>query len=436
MSNHRHPNTNVRLLLHTEDGSFPYLSDYLLKNYFNPKDDLVKDHLTLGIAVKDTCVVPTYPTEVKDKCLKRKRSMADDGNDANVVAKNNIMKPCGYTFDAKPIRDLNIMLPQYNTMVVPSFDLLDDARSSVPVGNTKGQNKQHNAMGGKGFGKFPNVASTKAKISLITPNGMQQISPSMYAEVGMKLRCDSIIALFDQADVNDGKNRKTCATERTKEWLDECLSTVTLKQGGNHVCLWGALSYNGSSELLLDSINFLSHMQNSLKGISIVGWHHIPQRQERITLLKKMGQHFAQGTQLCVLATSSLEQIIDAAQNGVRTIGTSLPVIWARSNKAMIVEFNSLKQTEPMLDRDGCIDMSLDIYRSSSSPILQDCLCPACRDARYSRAYIHHLIKSNELLAQILLFGHNLYQMLLLFEKLSNGSCDVQLDVFVQEADD
>jgi queuine tRNA-ribosyltransferase len=39
-------------------------------------------------------------------------------------------------------------------------------------------------------------------------------------------------------------------------------------------------------------------------------------------------------------------------------------------------------------------------------PLEGDCRCPACRD--YSRAYLHHLVKSDEILASMLLTWHNL----------------------------
>ena len=74
-------NSNVEFLLHAEDGSFPYLTEYLIRTYFNPRDDLVKNHLIVGIAVKDTCVTAEY--KKKDRKLKRKRTGDDNNQDTN-----------------------------------------------------------------------------------------------------------------------------------------------------------------------------------------------------------------------------------------------------------------------------------------------------------------------------------------------------------------
>lgn len=39
-------------------------------------------------------------------------------------------------------------------------------------------------------------------------------------------------------------------------------------------------------------------------------------------------------------------------------------------------------------------------------PLEEGCRCPACR--QYSRAYLHHLVKSDEILASMLITWHNL----------------------------
>ena len=62
----------------------------------------------------------------------------------------------------------------------------------------------------------------------------------------------------------------------------------------------------------------------------------------------------------------------------------------------------------------------------------------------FNRAYIHHLIKANEMLAETLLFVHNLHQMLLLFHYLSNAASDEEegdekrthLDAFCQKIEE
>ena len=46
-------------------------------------------------------------------------------------------------------------------------------------------------------------------------------------------------------------------------------------------------------------------------------------------------------------------------------------------------------------------------YERDEDPIDTQCGCPVCR--RYSRAYLHHLFKAEEILAMRLSVMHNLY---------------------------
>lgn len=56
---------------------------------------------------------------------------------------------------------------------------------------------------------------------------------------------------------------------------------------------------------------------------------------------------------------------------------------------------------------DGIINIRNARYERDDGPISRDCGCPVCR--RYSRAYLRHLFKAEELLAMRLAVAHNLY---------------------------
>jgi queuine tRNA-ribosyltransferase len=55
-------------------------------------------------------------------------------------------------------------------------------------------------------------------------------------------------------------------------------------------------------------------------------------------------------------------------------------------------------------------------YARDEEPIDPECDCPVCR--RYSRAYLHHLFKAEEMLAMRLAVTHNLYFYNKLMEKI------------------
>jgi queuine tRNA-ribosyltransferase len=57
--------------------------------------------------------------------------------------------------------------------------------------------------------------------------------------------------------------------------------------------------------------------------------------------------------------------------------------------------------------RDGVINIRNAKYRFDDKPLDEKCSCYACEN--HSRAYLHHLVKSNEILGAMLLTEHNIF---------------------------
>ena len=65
---------------------------------------------------------------------------------------------------------------------------------------------------------------------------------------------------------------------------------------------------------------------------------------------------------------------------------------------------------------EGAINLKNAKYELDENPIDPKCDCPVCR--RYSRAYLHHLFKAEEILALRLSVMHNLYFYNKLMERI------------------
>lgn len=63
-------------------------------------------------------------------------------------------------------------------------------------------------------------------------------------------------------------------------------------------------------------------------------------------------------------------------------------------------------RTAQAFTRAGTLNLRNARHAEDPSPLDPDCRCPACRS--YSRAYLHHLTKANEILGAMLLTRHNL----------------------------
>ena len=76
------------------------------------------------------------------------------------------------------------------------------------------------------------------------------------------------------------------------------------------------------------------------------------------------------------------------------------------------------------------INISRKIYAKDSSPLVEDCSCYTCQN--FSKAYLRHLVKANELLAPTLLSIHNLHVLINLTLELRASILDGSIDDFAK----
>jgi queuine tRNA-ribosyltransferase len=87
------------------------------------------------------------------------------------------------------------------------------------------------------------------------------------------------------------------------------------------------------------------------------------------------------------------DDIVGAVLRGVDMFDCVLPTRSGRTGQA--------------LTRRGAVNLRNARHAEDPRPLDPDCACPTCR--RYARAYLHHVVKSGEIVAAMLLTWHNLH---------------------------
>jgi len=77
---------------------------------------------------------------------------------------------------------------------------------------------------------------------------------------------------------------------------------------------------------------------------------------------------------------------------------------------------------------DGPTNLKNAAYAEDRTPLDPDSDCPASRD--YSKAYLHHLVKSGEILGQVLLSWHNVAFFEALMAKMRAAIAEGRLEAF------
>ena len=416
----------------------------------------------------------------KDKSSDNKNN---NKNDMNAV------KPTGYQFESQfhEKQLSSLIAPGYKTMTVPTFDLVDDImnfsnkktnkggggggkNSQYGKKNSNGKNKNVNNQSDDNTANLPPISSSNNQITLCTPHGMQKLSIETYIKITSELKTNSFVGLFDQAHINDKKKRKSNSIARTKLYMNQIVEQIRKKNETNDkkslwsplICTSTSSNYNDNDEKNNESgtdksrtftdLNkvleeVISTQKDCISGITLVGWHHIQSQKEQMEVLQHctnflqkemMSKITSPPSQLecAVLATKNLKQIMDATKFRVNVFGCDLPTRWARSGKALALSLkrDAIKpnsgdnESQSLLDENGCIDLSDSKYCRDKLPLLPECEC----FETYTRSYIHHLIEAKELLADIILFAHNLHQMLLLCRELSQAKEDGKIEEYCE----
>jgi queuine tRNA-ribosyltransferase len=109
------------------------------------------------------------------------------------------------------------------------------------------------------------------------------------------------------------------------------------------------------------------------------------------------------------------DDIVGAVQRGVDMMDCVLPSRSGRTGQAWT--------------RRGAVNLRNARHKDDPRPLDEVCSCPACRG--YSRAYLHHLVRSDEILGSMLLTWHNLHYYQELMAGLRTAIAAGRLTAFV-----
>ncbi len=109
------------------------------------------------------------------------------------------------------------------------------------------------------------------------------------------------------------------------------------------------------------------------------------------------------------------DDIVGAVQRGIDMMDCVLP---SRSGR-----------TGQIFTPRGALNIKNARHANDPRPLQDDCSCPACQN--YSRAYLHHVFRSQEIIGSMLLTWHNLHYYQSLMQGLRDAIAQRALDEFV-----
>ncbi len=183
---------------------------------------------------------------------------------------------------------------------------------------------------------------------------------------------------------------------RTYRWLVRCKAenarlnrletTVNPQQ-----MLWGINQGGTYADLRIEHMKMIADLE--LPGYAIGGLAVGESTETMYEIIEAVEPYMPKDKTRYLMGVGTPSNIIEAVARGVDFFDCVMPARNARHAK--------------LFTWSGTRNMKNAKYALDTRPIDEECDCPVCR--RYSRAYIHHLFKAEEMLAMRLAVMHNLY---------------------------
>lgn len=310
------------------------------------------------------------------------------------------------------MRDLGsqaILANTYHLVLAPGTDLIAEAGGFAEFSSWHGPS--FTDSGGFQIFSLPDVklseegASFKSHINgdkfMMTPESSMQSQWQIGADIHMA---------FDQLAKSDKHEDMLRAMEQTHRWLERCvvehkkLDTEAEAKGRDEQYLFAVVQGGTFPDLRAESAKFSAAQDVDGFGIGGVfvadGMDAMLQNVNSILPEDKPRHLLGMGQEPIDLFVG--------AENGCDTFDCVGPTRMARNGSLYTL--------------DGRINIKNAKYRNDFTPLMPECDCECCKN--YTRAYLHHLFRTDEITAKVLASIHNEHFVVSVVDKIRESLLD------------
>ncbi len=315
--------------------------------------------------------------------------------------KTPVFMPVGTnaTVKAITIDDLNeigfdlILSNTYHLYLRPGVDILEKAGGLHGFSQWK-KNFLTDSGGFQVFSLAPfrKITNEGVRFQSHIDGSRHFLTPELIVEIQSRFNSD----IQMQLDVCTGwgieyKKAKE-ALNITSDWAQRAKNRwlQIADEKGYEGLLFPIVQGNFFKDLRTQSAGFVSSLD--LPGIAIGGLSVGEPFEEYASMLNYTAALLPEEKPRYVMGIGTPDYILEAVENGIDMFDCVLPTRNARNGS--------------YFTRDGNVSIKREQYTSDMSPVDSECSCKVCKT--YSRAYLRHLFKSNEILSSMLASYHNL----------------------------
>ncbi len=224
-----------------------------------------------------------------------------------------------------------------------------------------------------------------------------KFTPEKSIEIQNTLGADVIMAFDECPPATANRQEVEAATERTYRWLLRCIEA---HQRQEEQALFGIVQGGVYLDLRAQAAEALKQLD--LPGYAI-GGVSVGEEPELIhQVVQATAPLLPYHKPRYLMGVGTYQEMVIAIASGVDLFDCVIPTRWARHGTAMVQGDRwNLKNAK---------------FREDFTPLDETCPCYTCQN--FTRAYISHLVRSQEILAYTLLSIHNITELIRFTQKI------------------
>jgi queuine tRNA-ribosyltransferase len=242
------------------------------------------------------------------------------------------------------------------------------------------------------------------------------LTPERSIEVQRLLGSDIVMAFDELVPTTSSTEQQREAMERSMRWAKR--SREEFDRGGEHAAraaIFGIQQGALDEELRKASAEALTGI--GFDGYAIGGLAVGEGQEAMLGCLDFAVDMLPVDRPRYLMGVGKPDDLVEAVRRGIDMFDCVLPTRSGRTGQAFTA--------------DGPLNLRNARFAEDSEPIEQGCPCPAC--TTFTRAYVHHLVKSGEILGAMLMTQHNLTFYQRLMQSLRDAIAAQRLQAFARD---
>jgi queuine tRNA-ribosyltransferase len=242
------------------------------------------------------------------------------------------------------------------------------------------------------------------------------LTPERSIEVQRLLGADVVMAFDQLVPTTSPRDEQVAAMERSMRWAKR--SRDAFDADGEHsakAALFGIQQGALDEGLRQESADALTEI--GFDGYAVGGLAVGEGQEAMLGCLDFAVDMLPTDQPRYLMGVGKPDDIVEAVRRGIDMFDCVLPTRSGRTGQAFTAE--------------GALNLRNARFAEGREPIEPGCPCPAC--SQFERAYVHHLVKSGEILGAMLMTEHNLWFYQRLMQGLRDAIGEQRLDVFAKE---